>query len=370
MDNKLSGQLQKWHNECENQKIIDRILELPEEQRDYDLIGLLARAYNNNDEYDKAIGQLLSVKEQGENDSLWCFRLAYAYFYKNENERALELFERCKELNPQEPDVDRFITLIKQYIPKYIEGNEENNEKTYAEYWELHLEKAKVPADKNGFFDNDLSPAFSLDISNTGKGLCYECALGLSYDESDNMKQLNLLVSQKGYVANGYGWEAYFNGFFAENTPSLSEKIGRSSEYDTCCFYVYNRDDFYTLLEVISTAVRSLYTVTPPKEKPEIEYLTDMYNDDYYPDFLVDKIKAELSDVVDFIMSGEHTYEEIQLKFDACVKAINELEEDFDKNDSEIETIARESIGATVQTILDSFGIDIDIETAIRERDW
>ena len=49
---------------------------------------------------------------------------------------------------------------------------------------------------------------------------------------------------------------------------------------------------------------------------------------------------------------------------------INDLQEEFDKNDSEIETVARDSIGVTVEEILDYFGIDIDIEEAIRERDW
>ena len=49
---------------------------------------------------------------------------------------------------------------------------------------------------------------------------------------------------------------------------------------------------------------------------------------------------------------------------------INELEEDFEENDSEIETVARDCIGTTVEYILRYFDIDIDIEEAIRERDW
>ncbi len=49
---------------------------------------------------------------------------------------------------------------------------------------------------------------------------------------------------------------------------------------------------------------------------------------------------------------------------------INDLQEEFDENDSEIETVARDSIGVTVEKILNYFGIDIDIEEAIRERDW
>ena len=43
---------------------------------------------------------------------------------------------------------------------------------------------------------------------------------------------------------------------------------------------------------------------------------------------------------------------------------------EFDENDSEIETVARECIAATVAYILAWFDIPIDTEEAIRERDW
>lgn len=48
----------------------------------------------------------------------------------------------------------------------------------------------------------------------------------------------------------------------------------------------------------------------------------------------------------------------------------NELQEEFDENDSEIETVTRDSIGMTVENILKYFEIDIDAEEAIREREW
>ncbi len=50
--------------------------------------------------------------------------------------------------------------------------------------------------------------------------------------------------------------------------------------------------------------------------------------------------------------------------------AINDLKEDFDENGSEIETVARASIAVTIGYIMEWFGIDIDTETALRERDW
>jgi len=77
---------------------------------------------------------------------------------------------------------------------------------------------------------------------------------------------------------------------------------------------------------------------------PNYKLLDEMYQDDYYPVFLVDKVKDELQKVIDL--------------------------EEFDENDSEIETVARECIAATVAYILEWFGIPIDTEEAIRERDW
>lgn len=102
----------------------------------------------------------------------------------------------------------------------------------------------------------------------------------------------------------------------------------------------------------------------------DFEYLKDMYNDDYFPKELVDKVKSAIQKAVAFIEEGDHTNEEIQEAFDTMTVTINNLQEEFEEHDSELETNARESIGETVIRILEHFKIDIDIEEAIRERDW
>ena len=98
--------------------------------------------------------------------------------------------------------------------------------------------------------------------------------------------------------------------------------------------------------------------------------LKEMYEDDYYPVFHVDKVRDELQKVIDLLETGETNTDVIQEKLDEVVCAINDLQEEFDENDSEIETVARDSIGVTVDYILKWFGIPIDMEEAIRERDW
>ena len=98
--------------------------------------------------------------------------------------------------------------------------------------------------------------------------------------------------------------------------------------------------------------------------------LDEMYQDEYFPNFLVDKIKDELQKVIDLLENGEIDTEIVQEKLDKVVCAINDLQDEFDENDSEIETVARDCIGETVGYILEWFDIPIDIEEAIRERDW
>ena len=103
---------------------------------------------------------------------------------------------------------------------------------------------------------------------------------------------------------------------------------------------------------------------------PNYKLLDEMYQDDYYPAFLVDKVKDEIQKVIDLLESGETDTEVVQEKLDEAVLAINELQEEFDENESEIETVARDCIGVTIDYILKWFDIPIDMEEAIRERDW
>ena len=103
---------------------------------------------------------------------------------------------------------------------------------------------------------------------------------------------------------------------------------------------------------------------------PNYKLLDEMYQDDYYPAFLVDKVKDELRKVIDLLESGKTDIEVVQETLDKAVCGINDLPEEFDENDSEIETVARECIAENVAYILEWFGISIDTEETIRERDW
>ena len=100
------------------------------------------------------------------------------------------------------------------------------------------------------------------------------------------------------------------------------------------------------------------------------QLLDEMRNDEYFPEFLVDKIELLIKEVIALLESGETDIPTVQAALDKMTLAINDLQEEFEENDSEIETVARDSIGETVEYVLKRFDINIDIETAIGERDW
>ena len=103
---------------------------------------------------------------------------------------------------------------------------------------------------------------------------------------------------------------------------------------------------------------------------PNYKLLDEMYQDEYYPDFLVDKVKDALQKVIGLLERGAAGTEVVQETLGVAVCGINDLQKEFDENDSEIETVARECIAADVAYILEWFDIPIDTEEAIRERDW
>lgn len=99
--------------------------------------------------------------------------------------------------------------------------------------------------------------------------------------------------------------------------------------------------------------------------------LQNMFEDTYYPQFLVEKIKWQFIHLIEFL-EGTDVKEVslIQDKLDEFTIFINNLQQEFWDQDSEIETVASESIANTLEYILKWFKVDVGIEDALREREW
>ncbi|KRB08653.1 DUF5713 family protein [Lysobacter sp. Root690] len=100
-------------------------------------------------------------------------------------------------------------------------------------------------------------------------------------------------------------------------------------------------------------------------------FLSEMQHDSYFPADLVQKgqqilirlcetIEAQRPDSLDALYALTH----------AATDEFNALAGEFEANDSEIETAARENIGADFRIIAAAYGFQADSEELIATRDW
>lgn len=166
--NDLLTLLETWHQDEAYQRIVDHLEELSGTQAlDYTLTCLLARAYNNlaqgrdEERLGRAVELLLSVEEEGRDDPLWHYRLGYAYFYLDQEEKALPCFERAAQLDPEDEDAPGFV----QECKKYIAARECQPEMYAQEDWdavEAHMERYFGHCDN--VFHEIMSPDIHVDI--------------------------------------------------------------------------------------------------------------------------------------------------------------------------------------------------------------
>ncbi|PZG07588.1 DUF5713 family protein [Nonomuraea aridisoli] len=101
-------------------------------------------------------------------------------------------------------------------------------------------------------------------------------------------------------------------------------------------------------------------------------FLQGMYDDGWFPDHLVDKGKAILLRLCARIEAERPAdLAALYALTDAATEELNALEEEFDAAGSEIETVARELIGADFAFVAAAYGFpDADRETLIGARNW
>jgi hypothetical protein len=103
----------------------------------------------------------------------------------------------------------------------------------------------------------------------------------------------------------------------------------------------------------------------------DYQFVQDMYADDYFPKFLVDKCKAILIRLCETIEAQKPADDESLLQLTrAATNEFNDLTVEFEENDSDFETAAREAVAADFDFIVKAYGFDLDVEDVIATRDW
>lgn len=102
------------------------------------------------------------------------------------------------------------------------------------------------------------------------------------------------------------------------------------------------------------------------------QLLQSMYRDGYFPNHLVDKVRDVILQACREI-EAEKPLTENELYVITCraTDKINDLQEDFFENESEIETVARDDIAVTFGYVAMTYGFpEADLEELVATRDW
>ena len=165
-DMDILKQCQKWHEEDKHLKIVDALEAIPAEERTPEIDMELARAYNNladpsEPEGRKLLHQALELMQSHEEELgdtySWNFRMGYAYYYLDQEGRALRHFEKALELHPGDDpklntrqDMEELIDSCKKGIslPQFSECFRERTE----DWWETF---AEMEAELRQMMDED-----------------------------------------------------------------------------------------------------------------------------------------------------------------------------------------------------------------------
>ncbi len=120
----LMEQIETWEDAGEFQKVIDTIEAIPEEERGYDLVFVLANSYcesaPDGEEgvpfLEKSVELLQSIEEKGQYDSGWNLGMGCALYYLDQEEAALHFFQNAAKLNPEDEVALEYIEECKSCI--------------------------------------------------------------------------------------------------------------------------------------------------------------------------------------------------------------------------------------------------------------
>lgn len=98
--------------------------------------------------------------------------------------------------------------------------------------------------------------------------------------------------------------------------------------------------------------------------------LEKLYEDSFYPDFLIDKIKYLLEDFINFVEQKPKNMADVGDKIYDLIQNANSLQYEFLDNDSEYDNIAREYLIRNLEYIIQWFHLPINLEEALAEREW
>ena len=150
MKETLLEEIERLHDLEKYQEIIDLIEALPAERLNTELMGELGRAYNNIEEYEKALEILKTIEFEEGHSLIWNWRTGFSYFFLEDYINAEKCFLKAYELDPDDNNTCDFLIAIYRNLAK-LENENRNSEKSI----EYALKAKKYAYDEEGRIETD-----------------------------------------------------------------------------------------------------------------------------------------------------------------------------------------------------------------------
>ena len=208
-DMDILKQCQKWHEEDKHQKIVDALEAISAEERTPEMDMELARAYNNladpsEPEGKKLLHRALELMQSHEEELgdtySWNFRMGYAYYYLDQEGRALRYFEKALELHPgddpklnTQQDIEDLIDWCKKGIslPQFSECFRERTE----DWWETF---AEMESELRQMMDEDKDHTRGAELVSQMEGALNQAFDEISFEMGFNGKKHELILTPEG----------------------------------------------------------------------------------------------------------------------------------------------------------------------------
>ena len=208
-DMDILKQCQKWHEEDKHLKIVDALEAIPAEERTPEVDMELARAYNNLADPSEPEGrkllhralELMQSHEEELGDTYsWNFRMGYAYYYLDQEGRALRYFEKALELHPGDDpklntrqDMEELIDSCKKGIslPRFSECFRERTENCWETFAEMEAELRQM-------MDEDKDHTRGAELVAQMEGALNQAFDEISFEMGFNGEKHELILTPEG----------------------------------------------------------------------------------------------------------------------------------------------------------------------------
>lgn len=234
----LEKKINRLHSQNDHAEIERLIEDMPETERNYDMGCYLARAKNNLGKYEEALDILQPLSVMGQNDALWCYRVAFAFYHLQQYHVALDAVQEAADLDCENEDIQTLLAACKEKVLEEIQMEEQ-----YTKDMPVFADIAQ--------FTEEIKPFYWVE----GKSSYSVCL-----DAGTYLQDVFALRAEEGFEGNGYDWTSLATVFLEECCPELEDCIAFDPEADTFCVYT-------TDAQALRQFITEFHAVCENKEK-------------------------------------------------------------------------------------------------------